>query len=64
MMIYAWLAACARTWRVEWRHTYLSARREHTRRHAARLWARELAAAARDLPAYAREIHHHRKAPR
>jgi hypothetical protein len=51
-----YLAAAWRTLGTEWRHTYRSACREHTRRTAARKFARELWRGLLDLPAYAREI--------
>lgn len=54
--------ALIRTLRTEWRFTYLSARREWSRRYAARLFARELGKGLRDVPAYAAEIRRARTA--
>lgn len=52
----SYVEAFRRTLRTEWRYGYVSARREWSRKYAARFFVREMAKGLRDLPAYAREI--------
>lgn len=55
----AYVTAMRRVWLTEWRHTYRSARREHSFRVSLLKWMRYLSKGIADLPAHAREIRSH-----